>query len=117
MLYTSKQARITYHTIPEMSRTDGKKIVGLAFAGIAGAIGIGQIYLPYIADRDKLRGLFEEEDMPAQAKREMDMIMRAEMAAVEARQQGSGSGNGSGQSQGEKKIGAGSMWSSFRRKE
>ena len=67
-----------------MARTDGKKIVGLAFAGITGVIGIAQVYLPYIADRDKLRGLFEEEDMPSQAKHEMDMMMRAEKAAMEA---------------------------------
>jgi len=93
-----------------MSRTDGRKIVGIAFAGIAGAIGIGQIYLPYIADKDKLRGLFEEEDMPNEAKREMDMIMRAEMAASEARQQSRSQSRGG-------KSGAGSMWSSFRRKE
>eukprot|EP00553_Chaetoceros_curvisetus_P002389 CAMPEP_0204614558 /NCGR_PEP_ID=MMETSP0717-20131115/2251_1 /ASSEMBLY_ACC=CAM_ASM_000666 /TAXON_ID=230516 /ORGANISM="Chaetoceros curvisetus" /LENGTH=100 /DNA_ID=CAMNT_0051627255 /DNA_START=95 /DNA_END=394 /DNA_ORIENTATION=- len=68
-----------------MSRTDGRKIVTLAFAGIAGAIGLGQIYLPYIADRDKLRGLFEEEDMPAQARRELEMMMKAERKAAEAK--------------------------------
>ena len=88
-----------------MARVDGKKIVGLAFGAIAGAIGLGQIYLPYIADRDKLRGMFEEEDMPDQAKKEMDMMMRTEIAAAEARQQGQG------------KNGAGSMWSKLRRKD
>ncbi len=95
-----------------MSRTDGRKIVGVAVAGIAGVIGIAQIYLPYIADKDKLRGLFEEEDMPSEAKRELDMIMRAEMAAAEARQQSQsqGSKNGGG-------VNGGSMWSSFKRKE
>ncbi len=95
-----------------MTRTDGRRIVGIAFAGIAGAIGIGQIYLPYIADKDKIRGLFEEEDMPSEAKREIDMIMKAEMAAAEARQQS----QGQNQTQGGKNS-AGSMWSSFRRKE
>ncbi|GFH52806.1 hypothetical protein CTEN210_09282 [Chaetoceros tenuissimus] len=87
-----------------MARTDGRKIVGIAFAGIMGALGIGQIYLPFIADRDKLRGLAEEEDMPEQAKREMDMLMKAEIAAAEARQQG-------------QQKGGGSMWSNLRRKE
>mmetsp|Transcript_23514 Transcript_23514/g.34828 ORF Transcript_23514/g.34828 Transcript_23514/m.34828 type:complete len:90 (-) Transcript_23514:123-392(-) len=87
-----------------MSRIDGKKIVGVALAGIAGAIGLGQIYLPYIADKDKLRGMFEEEDMPDTAKKEMDMMMKAEIAAAEARQQSQG------------KSGAGSMWSNLRRK-
>jgi len=92
-----------------MSRTDGRKIVSLAFAGILGAVGIGQIYLPYIADRDKLRGLFEEEDMPAEAKREMDMIMATERAAIEAKQQAAANAEKS-----EKKS-AGSMWSNLRR--
>jgi hypothetical protein len=92
-----------------MSRTDGRKIVSLAFAGILGAVGIGQIYLPYIADRDKLRGLFEEEDMPEEAKREMDMIMATERAAMEAKQQAAANAEKS-----EKKS-AGSMWSNLRR--
>ena len=92
-----------------MSRTDGRKIVSLAFAGILGAVGIGQIYLPYIADRDKLRGLFEEEDMPEEAKREMDMIMATERAAMEAKQQAAANAEKS-----EKKS-ACSMWSNLRR--
>jgi|EP00979_Chaetoceros_neogracilis_P011005 hypothetical protein len=87
-----------------MARTDGKKIVGLAFGAIAGAIGLAQIYLPYIADRDKLRGMFEEEDMPEQAKKEMDMMMKAEIATAEAKQQSQG------------KNGAGGMLSNLRRK-
>ena len=97
-----------------MSRTDGKKIVGIAFAGIAGAIGIAQIWLPYIADKDKLRGLFEEEDMPVQARRELDMIMKAEIAAVEAQQQ---SQNGSTKKLEGGGPNRGSMWSNLRRKD
>lgn len=100
-----------------MSRTNGRKIVSFAFAGIVGAIGLGQIYLPYIADRDKLRGLFEEGDMPTQAKQEMDMIMRAEKAAMEAQQQAekkkdnvNREDNGQGG-----RSGGGSMWSNLRR--
>mmetsp|Transcript_12185 Transcript_12185/g.18414 ORF Transcript_12185/g.18414 Transcript_12185/m.18414 type:complete len:96 (+) Transcript_12185:71-358(+) len=95
-----------------MSRTSGRKIVSFAFAGIVGAIGLGQIYLPYIADRDKLRGLFEEGDMPAQAKQEMDMIMRAEKAAMEAQQQAQKKKE-NGEDKGGKS--GGSMWSNLRR--
>ena len=105
-----------YNKNNQMSRIDGRKVVGLAFAGIAGAIGIGQIYLPYIADRDKLRGLFEEEDMPTQAKREMDLIMKAEMAAADARRQSQEKGRG-GPEQQRAGGGGGSMWSNLRRKE
>ena len=88
-----------------MPRTDGRKIVALAFGATTLAIGIGQIYLPYIADRDKLRGLFEEEDMPVQARREMEMMMKKEQQQqmqVEEKKGGIGSGN--------------SMWSNMRRK-
>lgn len=89
-----------------MGRTDGKKIVAIAVAGITAAVGFGQIYLPFIADKDKLRGLFEEEDMPQQAKQEMEIMMKAEIAAAQARQQSQSQGSAS----------AGSMWSNLRRK-
>jgi hypothetical protein len=81
----------------------------MAVAAIVGAIGLGQIYLPYVADRDKLRGLFEEEDMPPQAKHEMDMLMKVEQAASQAR---SSSGEASNVST---SSGAGSMWKNIRR--
>ncbi len=91
-----------------MPRTDGRKIVAFAFGATTLAIGVGQIYLPYIADRDKLRGLFEEEDMPLQARREMEMMMKKEQKQQQQQQQQLG-GMGSGTS------GAGSMWSNMRR--
>ena len=100
-----------------MPRTDGRKIVALAFGATTLAIGVGQIYLPYIADRDKLRGLFEEEDMPLQARREMEMMMKKEQMAASSSNNNSSSSNneevkggmGSGTS------GAGSMWKNMRR--
>jgi len=95
-----------------MARTDGKKIVGLAFAGMVGAIGIAQVYLPYIADRDKLRGLFEEEDMPSEAKHELDMMMRAEKAAMEAQQDAEAR---SGKTKATGGGNCGSMWQKLRR--
>mmetsp|Transcript_2341 Transcript_2341/g.2833 ORF Transcript_2341/g.2833 Transcript_2341/m.2833 type:complete len:93 (+) Transcript_2341:264-542(+) len=91
-----------------MPRTDGRKIVALAFGATTLAVGIGQIYLPYIADRDKLRGLFEEEDMPQQARMEMEMMMRQEQ-----QQQQSASGLESQKEKG--KNSAGSMWQNLRR--
>mmetsp|Transcript_260 Transcript_260/g.412 ORF Transcript_260/g.412 Transcript_260/m.412 type:complete len:92 (+) Transcript_260:121-396(+) len=45
-----------------MFRTDGRKLVALAFATTTFAVGVGTVYLPFMADRDKLRGLFEEDE-------------------------------------------------------
>jgi hypothetical protein len=87
-----------------MGRIDGKKVVALAVGATTVVVAVGQVYLPYIADRDKLRGLFEEEDMPLQARREMELIMQKERK--EAMQQ---------QSNGSKDTNAGSMWSNMRR--
>jgi hypothetical protein len=96
-----------------MPRTDGKKIVALAFGATTLAIGIGQIYLPYIADRDKLRGLFEEEDMPAQARREMETMLKQE-AQAQGKSSGGSSGTGS-IGEGGSNTNGGSMWKNLRR--
>jgi hypothetical protein len=40
----------------------GSKLVVLAVAATVGMIGIGTIWAPFYADRDKLRGLHEEAD-------------------------------------------------------
>lgn len=96
-----------------MPRTDGRKIVALAFGATTLAVGIGQIYLPYIADRDKLRGLFEEEDMPQQARMEMEMMMRQEQRQQQKQQRQPTSELESQKEHG--KNTAGSMWENFRR--
>jgi len=95
-----------------MSHTNGRKIVGVAMAAIAGTLGIGVIYLPFIADRDKLRGLFEEEEMPQEARKEIEIIMKAEQAAQQA-QRGSGGNSGNGDGTSGRK--AGSMWQNIKR--
>jgi hypothetical protein len=41
---------------------DGSKLVVLAIAATAGMVGIGTIWAPFYADRDKIRGLWEEEN-------------------------------------------------------
>lgn len=91
-----------------MARTDGRKIVAMAFGATTLAIGIGQIYLPYIADRDKLRGLFEEEDMPMQARKEMEMMMMKERQELQKQQQDQPPTK-------ERSGNSGSMWSNMRR--
>jgi hypothetical protein len=46
-------------------RVSGNKAVMAAVGGTVGAVFIGAIYVPFIADRDKLRGLHEESTPPS----------------------------------------------------
>mmetsp|Transcript_41948 Transcript_41948/g.127193 ORF Transcript_41948/g.127193 Transcript_41948/m.127193 type:complete len:92 (+) Transcript_41948:283-558(+) len=78
--------------------TAGKKIVAAAVTGTVTVVGFCQIYLPFIADRDKIRGMFEEEYVPDGAKEQMDAMLRAKKEKE--------------QPNSEK---AGSMWSNLRR--
>lgn len=48
-------------------RVSGNKAVVAAVAGTIGAVCVGAIYVPFIADRDKLRGLHEESTPPTAA--------------------------------------------------
>jgi hypothetical protein len=97
-------------------RTDGRKLVALAASATVAAVGVGTIYLPFMADRDKLRGLFEEgeQTIPEGARREIQAIMKAE-AAEQQRQQEIQQQQDDLQQQSKPKASAGSMWSSFRR--
>jgi hypothetical protein len=45
-------------------RASGSKLVGFAVAATFLAVGIETIYLPFFADRDKIRGMHEEKDAP-----------------------------------------------------
>jgi hypothetical protein len=106
-----------------MSRTDGRKLVALAATATIAAIGVGTIYLPFIADRDKLRGLFEEGEqaMPEGARREIQKILKAERAEAELLQQQQQREEQQSelqqqqQQQQKQRASAGSMWNSFRR--
>mmetsp|Transcript_17180 Transcript_17180/g.26132 ORF Transcript_17180/g.26132 Transcript_17180/m.26132 type:complete len:116 (-) Transcript_17180:277-624(-) len=113
-----------------MSRTDGRKLVALAAAATVGAIGIGTIYLPFMADRDKLRGMFEEgdESIPEGARREIRAIAKAEAEEKRKLQQQQKQlerhqgeedmqqqQHQQKQEQQRQRSSAGSMWSSFRR--
>jgi hypothetical protein len=61
-----------------MVRTDGRKIVAVATLATVSVVCFAQIYLPFWADRDKIRGMAEEEDMPAAAKREIRLMEQQE---------------------------------------
>ena len=74
-----------------MARTDGRKVVAIATLATVSFVGFAQIYLPYWADRDKIRGLSEEADMPAAAKRQilmdaMDAERQEELREMEQQQ-------------------------------
>ena len=91
-----------------MSRTDGRKIVAIATAGMVGVLGFAQLYLPFYADRDKIRGLSEEEDMPPAAREEMRRTMMA-MQRQQA-QNGGGGDQQQQQQQQQNPRARGSMW-------
>jgi flagellar basal body-associated protein FliL len=92
------------------ARSSGSRVVSIAIAGTVAAVGVGTIYLPFFADKDKLRGLHEEEAAPTAAmlvletkKLEAAGLLRGDEPdeKQEAKQQ--------------PKRSAGSMWQSFRK--
>ena len=99
-----------------MPRTDGRKLVALATTATLAAIGVGTIYLPFMADRDKLRGLSEEgeDSIPEGARREIQAMMKEEQRREEQQQQIEQHDE---QKQTQQRASAGSMWTSFRRKQ
>lgn len=58
------------------ARNSGSKMVALAVTATLGAVGVGTIYLPFIADKDVVRGLHEEGEMTARDRREYEKVMR-----------------------------------------
>ena len=57
------------------ARTSGSKLVGAAVALTAAAVGVGTIYLPFYADKDRLRGLHEESDLTTAEREEYERVM------------------------------------------
>mmetsp|Transcript_26975 Transcript_26975/g.39448 ORF Transcript_26975/g.39448 Transcript_26975/m.39448 type:complete len:97 (+) Transcript_26975:122-412(+) len=58
-----------------MPRVDGSKVVAMVTGVTILAAGLGTIYLPFFIDREKLRGLNEDMDMPLGARHEMDKML------------------------------------------
>jgi len=85
-------------------RSSGSKVVVIAVAGTLGVAGIGTLYLPFIADRDHMRGMDEDGGMDKKARKEMEQYLKAEGLG---QQQGGGE-----QPKGPK---PGSMWSNMRK--
>ena len=59
------------------ARSSGSKVVAVAVAAIVTFVGLGAIYAPYYADKDKLRGLHEESEagLSEKEKREFEAYM------------------------------------------
>ena len=81
----------------------------------------GTIYLPFVADRDKLRGLFEEgeETIPEGARREIQRIAKieAEQQKELQKQLQQYEKEQDYSLQKQKRASAGGMWSAFKRKD
>eukprot|EP00544_Gedaniella_sp_CCMP2646_P009352 CAMPEP_0202480094 /NCGR_PEP_ID=MMETSP1361-20130828/220_1 /ASSEMBLY_ACC=CAM_ASM_000849 /TAXON_ID=210615 /ORGANISM="Staurosira complex sp., Strain CCMP2646" /LENGTH=89 /DNA_ID=CAMNT_0049107495 /DNA_START=113 /DNA_END=382 /DNA_ORIENTATION=- len=87
-----------------MPKVDGRKIVVVATAGTLAAVAFGQIYLPFIADRDKIRGLSEEDEVPEGARKEMEALFQQRGGTFPPPQQQKHPGSTPG-----------SMWNNMRR--
>ena len=96
------------------ARSSGSKVVALAVAATVGAVGVGCIYVPYFADRDKLRGLHEEGDagLSDREKRELDAMMRQIQQQSQQQQQIGGGGGGVAE---RSPMNSNSMWTRLNR--
>jgi hypothetical protein len=57
------------------ARNNGSKLVVAAVALTLTAAGVGTVYLPFFADRDRLRGMHEEGEMSDADKKEYERAM------------------------------------------
>ena len=93
------------------ARSSGSKLVAMAVGGTLGVVGLSTIYLPFVADRDKMRGLHEEEAPPTSQmlaqeikKLQQEGILKGEKGQEEDEQQ---------QQRAQKAKAPGSMWKKF----
>jgi hypothetical protein len=94
------------------ARVSGHKVVSAAVAGTVLAVAVGTVYLPFVADRDKMRGMHEEQTPPTSAmlaqeikKLQRDGILKGD----------DGQDDEASPPKGERKsLAPGSMWKQFR---
>ncbi|GKY94010.1 hypothetical protein MPSEU_000367800 [Mayamaea pseudoterrestris] len=65
----------------------GSKLVVVAVGGTLAALGIGTIYLPFFADKDKVRGLHEESELSFAERAEYERVMREIKASEDDHEQ------------------------------
>jgi len=58
------------------SRKNGSKLVVAAVALTITVTGIGTVYLPFVADRDRIRGMHEEGEMTESERKEYEKSLR-----------------------------------------
>ena len=58
------------------ARNSGSRVVVMAVTGTLAAIGVGTIWLPFVADKDKVRGLHEESELDDRSRREYEAMVR-----------------------------------------
>lgn len=59
-------------------RSSGSRVVAIAVVGTIGVTGFGTIYLPFIADRDEMRGLDEDGGMSKKDRMAMQAYLKKE---------------------------------------
>lgn len=84
------------------ARNNGSKMVVAAVSLTLTAVGVGTIYLPFIADKDKIRGLDEDGGVSSKQKQQYENMMRE----IQAQRQN----NTTDQSNGDHKAPSNSMW-------
>lgn len=88
-------------------RTSGSKLVVAVVGGMIGMVGLGTIYLPFMADRDQLRGMDEDGGMNKKAKKEYEQMMRMQQQQQSSSAASTTEGGGG--------VAAGSMWKNMRK--
>jgi hypothetical protein len=95
------------------ARVSGQKIVSAAVAATLLAVGVGTIYLPFVADRDKMRGLHEEQSPPTSAMLQQE-IKKLQREGILKRDDGQEQ-EASPSTEERKSLAPGSMWKMFRK--
>lgn len=67
-------------------KADGRKVVALAVTGMVGMVGMGAVWLPFMSDRDKIRGMAEDENMTEEERFKMMREMQLQMSKERAGQ-------------------------------
>lgn len=101
------------------ARMSGNKLVSVAVAGTVTMVGLGAIYVPFFADRDKLRGLHEEAAPPTSAmlaqeikKLQQEGILKGD---DDDDNNGSNSQSGNNNNPQQRPKAPGSMWKYFKK--
>lgn len=69
------------------ARKSGSAMVTMAVTATLATLGFTAIYLPFVADRDKVRGLHEESDVDPKARREYEEMIRQHNLQQQTQQQ------------------------------